>query len=163
MIRAECHSDDRVFEINFDATLWFEQATADQLRTLSACDWGGDYPADEIAQFMDGQPNIGAMFRYCEASNAADRSRDHVGFECHVDQEDALAWLKEHRPGILTLIELIYCWEDRTWTTNIVPCPVEDRNDDNLINTWIREEIWDQPTSRGLIFCGVYNINPEQK
>ncbi len=98
MIRAECHSDDRKFEIDFDATPWFEQATPEQLRALRDCEWGGDYPADEVAQFMDGRHDgINSMFRYIEASNAAERSCDRVGFECHVNEEDACEWLMEHR------------------------------------------------------------------
>ena len=89
-IKAECYSDNRAFEINFDATKWFEQASDSDIVKLASCEWGGDYPADEVAFFMrQHHVDVNFMFNYLE--------RDSVGFECNVDESDAMRWLQENR------------------------------------------------------------------
>ncbi|KKL23440.1 hypothetical protein LCGC14_2425330, partial [marine sediment metagenome] len=66
-IKAECHSDDRVREANFDATPWFVQASAESIGDLARCGWGGDYPADGVAQFMAEQDReVGKVFQYLD-------------------------------------------------------------------------------------------------
>ena len=57
MICAECHSDDHNVEVAFDATRWFEQATDKQIAELAAVGWGGEYPADAVAEFMTDKSN----------------------------------------------------------------------------------------------------------
>lgn len=95
MIRAETHTDDRTFEIDFDATPWFEQATPQEIVDLLNCDWGGGYAADAVAEFFNGtNQEITNMFHYIYSLKGAD-----VGFECHVDEDDAVAWLDQNRPG----------------------------------------------------------------
>lgn len=97
MIEAEAHSDDRVFEATFDATPYFEQASDAALEALAACGFGGDEPADRVAIFMAEQnESVAAIFSYLEVYNRP-RTRETIGFECHVDEEQALLWLKEHR------------------------------------------------------------------
>jgi hypothetical protein len=99
MIRAECHSDDYVYEVNFDATKWFQEATDQEIRDLAGCEWGGDYPADAVAQyFEDTNAEIGAMFDYLYRVR---NQRDAPGFEVHVEEEDATRWLAENRPNLL--------------------------------------------------------------
>ena len=94
MIKAEAHSDDRASEVQFDATPWFEAATDQEIEKLAAAGWGGDYPADEVAmQMADSVDGLADMFKYIEIAH---KIRD-VGFECHVDSDSALAWLKLHR------------------------------------------------------------------
>jgi len=80
MIRAEAHSDDRVYEISFDATPWFEQATTRELDALASCDFGGDYPADEVARYCaDMNPELAAMFDYVRREHSRG-----IGFECYI-------------------------------------------------------------------------------
>ena len=95
---AECHSDDRNVEVQFDAAPWFEQASKDDVMELASCGWGGDYPADDVAVHMaDSVTRIADMFQYLEII-AHDRSKkDCCGFECHVERDDALIWLKKNR------------------------------------------------------------------
>jgi len=50
MIRAEVHSDDYVRQVKFDATKWFESASDQEIINLINCDFGGDYPADSVAE-----------------------------------------------------------------------------------------------------------------
>ena len=91
MIKAECHSDDYKFEIEFDATLWFEQATPEQIKELRDCGMRGDYPADEVAIFMSGtNRDIEVMLEYC-------REQDECGFECVINEEDAESWLENSK------------------------------------------------------------------
>lgn len=91
-IAAEVHTDDRIYEVNFDAAAYFAQASDEDLRELHKCGWGCDYPADNVAHFMETvNPDVGAMFTY----NA--RSRE-PGFECNVEGGDAMTWLQTHRP-----------------------------------------------------------------
>lgn len=98
MIRAEVHSDDYRKKATFDASKWFEEASDEEILALAACDFGGDYPADAVAEwFSDSNPNVSSVLDW-----AADH--DECGFECHVDESQAMAWLKKHRRALwLTL------------------------------------------------------------
>ena len=98
MIKAECHSDDRCVEVDFDATPWFDQASDEQILDLIKCEWGYDYPADDIAIFMaDKNPEVKSMFDYINIRGKIET----IGFECSVDEAMATLWLKLHRPGLL--------------------------------------------------------------
>jgi len=97
-IKAECHSDDRNVEVEFDAEPWFEQVSKDGVLKLASCGWGGDYPADEVATFMsDSVTRIADMFKYLEVIHGDPSKKDAQGFECHVDRDDVLIWLKKNR------------------------------------------------------------------
>jgi hypothetical protein len=96
MIRAEAHSDDHNVEIEVDATAWFQQATDAEILELADCEWGGDYPADGVAEFCsDGDTK--RLFDYLAIIQGDRSKKDCGGFECHVNDADALAWLKENR------------------------------------------------------------------
>ncbi len=103
-IKAECHSDDRVREATFDATPYFVQANAETIGALAECGWGGDYPADIVAHFMaEHDKQVRLMFKYLEL--VSDK-RDAPGFECHVNESDALGWLKENRKALALALEM---------------------------------------------------------
>lgn len=103
MIKAECHSDDRVRKANFDATPWFVQASAESIGALAKCGWGGDYPADGVSHFMaEHDEEVGKVFQYLEL--VADK-KDAPGFECHVDEADALTWLRKNRRALAITLE----------------------------------------------------------
>ena len=96
-IPAEVHSDDHKVTANFDAVAYFVQASDDELVGLVDCGFGGDYPADEVAQFMaDLDEGVERVFMYL--SFEPEHFGEKVGFECHVDQRPALLWIKAHRP-----------------------------------------------------------------
>lgn len=90
-VHASTHDDDYKFEIKkFHCTAWFEQASDEEIKALIDCDFGGDYGADAVAEFYDGIiPEITEMFRFKDK-----------GFECHVNAEEAWAWIKVHRPHL---------------------------------------------------------------
>ena len=99
MIKAEVHSDDFIFKEEFDATKWFEQASEKEILDLAKCDWGGDYPADNVArESVDWFDGIANVLDYCT------RKTD-MGFECHVDGDEALTWLRNNRPLIYRKID----------------------------------------------------------
>jgi len=106
MIKAECHSDDRNVEVSFDAVPWFKVASKEDIMELATCGWGGDYPADDVAIFMSDheQPHIADMFKYLEIIHGDPSKKDAQGFECHVDRDDALVWLKTNRSDVYELL-----------------------------------------------------------
>jgi hypothetical protein len=99
VVPAECHSDDHVCECPFDAVSWLKKATTKKIVALSDCGWGGDYAADDVAMYMAGKnDNISFMFKYLEHKNKG--KKEHIGFECHVQETEARAWLQKNRPLI---------------------------------------------------------------
>ena len=105
MIKARTYPDDHALEIDFDATPYLQNASIEDLQKLIACGFGGDYPADQVAiTLSDTNEQIAAMFTYLEARNKA--SRKSIGFEVHVDEDQAIAWLAQHRPEALAGLDL---------------------------------------------------------
>lgn len=98
-IPAEVHSDDHKVTTIFDALQYVMQASDDDLVALVDCGFGGDYPADEVAQFMaDLDEGVARVFMYL--SFEPEQFGERVGFECHVDQRPALRWIKANRPNV---------------------------------------------------------------
>lgn len=100
-IPAECHSDDRAVEVEFDAIHWFRSATDDEIYKLHAESWKFDYTADEIA-IAESTRNeaIRTMFSYIEVR----RKIEDMGFGCSIDGEAAMLWLKKNKKGIYDTI-----------------------------------------------------------
>ena len=108
-VSAEAHSDDHACEVTFDATPYFEQASDEDLFKLAVCGWGGDYPADTVAIFMADQPGqtqLTDLFKYLEIAR---RAKD-IGFECHVDAEEAMVWMEANRPAVTVQVKE---WEEQ--------------------------------------------------
>lgn len=105
-VSAEAHTDDRKFEATFDAAPWFFQASDSMLRDLANCGFGGDVPADQVARhFMDDEPNVTKIFRYLDLRpKMAGPGSDEVGFECHVNGEQAREWIRVNRPDLFESI-----------------------------------------------------------
>ena len=104
MIKAKAWSDDHNIEVEFDATAWFEGASNKEILDLAACDWRGDYPADEVAMFMADQvPALADLFRYLAIIAKDPLKKDLGGFECAVDADQAHQWIKKHQSNILAL------------------------------------------------------------
>lgn len=100
-VKASAHTDDFAFEYNFDATPWLEQATDVEIIALARYDWGGGFPADDVARFFTSgdheDDRLALMFRYIELANR--------GFECYVNGGDARRWVAEHRPYLVRLLD----------------------------------------------------------
>ena len=103
-ISAEVHSDDYVFEVPFLANEWFASATPAQICNLADCEWGGDADADCVALELTGaNEEIQRLFDYLTLKNSGRYRREPIGFEVHVEEEQAREWLRVHRPEILSL------------------------------------------------------------
>lgn len=102
VIAAECHSDDRAVEVDFDAEDWFKTAKDNEIIALAACGFGGDYPADYVAESLaDVNKEIADMYSYIQM-----RSRNGtIGFECYVNETDALTWISINRSNLIPLIK----------------------------------------------------------
>lgn len=98
LIRAEAHSDDRMFESSFFAEGWFIGATDDQIKTLAGEEWGRCEEADEVARSAEKTPGVSRMFEYVHARSAG--GGDQIGFECTINDKDAMAWLRRQRYGL---------------------------------------------------------------
>ena len=75
-IRADCHSDDRVYSCNKLSMLaGSEQADDGDILKLAREDWGDGYAADEVGMFMaDIVPGVEKMFDYLEHYNRRTRN-----------------------------------------------------------------------------------------
>lgn len=103
MIHATAWSDCRQFEIEFDATLWAEQASDEAIVALGKCDFRGDYPADAVVEFMaaKGNKRAEALFEFLKVVQYQ-LNGDTNGFECCVDSEDLFAWLEANKPHLIS-------------------------------------------------------------
>ena len=102
MIKAEVHSDDHAVEVDFDATLWFEQATEKQIEDLAITDFRFDYPSDDVAIFMaEHNEEIAGMFKYIEIRGRVET----MGFGCSVEEDDAMKWIEANKPNMFELIK----------------------------------------------------------
>ena len=91
-VAASVQSDNGQHRAFFNAVPYLEQASAEEIAALVECDWGGDYPADEVARWMvDLDKGVAKVMRRVE--------KDGLGFEVHIDDEEATTWLDTHRPG----------------------------------------------------------------
>lgn len=93
-VHAETHDDEYYHTVSdFDCTSWFEQAADEDIVALAKCGFGGDYASDVVAEYYSNNeyyPEIVAMFSYKRS-----------GFECHVVEEQAVEWVKVHRPHLV--------------------------------------------------------------
>ena len=98
LVRAEIHSDDRVFEVSFEASSWFVGASAGDILTLAQEEWGRCEEADAIGRRFESNPRVATLFKYIQAKSAG--SRDTMGFEVTVNEIDAMVWLRQQRYGL---------------------------------------------------------------
>lgn len=99
-IPAEAHTDDHIVKVEFDAAPWFAQASEEAILALSDCDWGGDEAADSVAEWsVRTTPELQRVFDHYNPDE------DVSGFECHVDEEAAMAWLRANRPDVAELLD----------------------------------------------------------
>ncbi len=90
-IWAEVHSDDQRARTEFDARPILLQMDHGWLLDLARCDWGGEQPADDVALMAEKyDSNVREVFEHV--------SRSDGGFECTIDGDRALEWLKDNRP-----------------------------------------------------------------
>lgn len=103
-IPAKCHNDPRPqFQIDFDAVEWFQQATDQKIKDLADCDWHGNGTADDsVASFFRGKSaEVTGLFDYVRDFNLNKEPHEAIlEFECSVDEDCAMDWLRLHRVGL---------------------------------------------------------------
>lgn len=103
-VSASVHSDDWVYDVSFDATPYFEASSDETLAGLLDTDFAHSYEADYVAlafiyeddEDVPYNSDIAVLMDYVH-------ERDGLGFEVIVDRDEALAWLRTHRPQALAL------------------------------------------------------------
>src|SRR2546421_10930454 len=97
MIAARIHTDDGHHKVHFDATPWFEHATIEEINGLRRIEYGGNYEADSVAEFVadnDINLEVKEVLEYC--------NRQDIGFEVYVDEKAAERWiLKKYADDII--------------------------------------------------------------
>ena len=92
MIEAECRTDDNVCAVTFDATPWFEDASAECIQNLVGEAWTGRRGAAVALTLMDRDVGLLELFRYVLSRSALWDTQ--VSFTCRVNRHQALAWLR---------------------------------------------------------------------
>ncbi len=94
---ARVWSDDKAFDIKFDAVPWLKEASDKDIVDLYQINFSRDYPADKVAQFMaDHDERIAGLFKYLEALHG----KGGMGFEVEVNADQMLLWLKLNKPRL---------------------------------------------------------------
>jgi len=92
-ISAKCWSDDKHLIISFNSAAYFAQATPEEILELEQCDWAQDYPCDAVVRFFESSDSkVEKLFAYIRIAE--------IGFDCDIDRDSALAWLKTYRPEL---------------------------------------------------------------
>lgn len=95
-VHGEIHLDGTELDAGFDAVPWLQQASESDLKALRDAGWGGDYAADDVAWWM-ADPEHG---NNTDVAHLLHRVlKDELGFEVHLDDEQAIPWLNANRPG----------------------------------------------------------------
>lgn len=98
-VPAEVYPDDRAFTVEFFANRWFAQASDSAILDLASEDWSNSEASDRVAQdTSEWSPDVEQVFHYQGTLDTF--GKRSMGFECRVDPESAMAWLKRHRPGV---------------------------------------------------------------
>lgn len=91
-VSATLNDDAVLTTLEFDAGPWFAQASDEDIRELREIGWRGDYAADEVALFFeDTNSDIANLVGFCQGTQGSDNP---IGFECAVDGDEAMNWLK---------------------------------------------------------------------
>ena len=96
VVRAEIHSDDFTLGGDFEAAPWFEQASDVEILDLFGVGWGGDYEADAVAEYFEGNDAYEWIAHVLEEV----RATKNLGFEVHVDPAHAVRWIRRYRPHL---------------------------------------------------------------
>lgn len=109
MIKADVNTDDKAFELEFDAEPWFSQASDDEIVELAACGWACDEATNAVAIWTGQNPNdipeneeVTEMFS--EISDT-DNYPTMPEIECSIDEADARQWLEKNRSALLEVID----------------------------------------------------------
>lgn len=105
-IEARAWSDDQRIIVDFNAAPWFYMAKPNEVVKLAESGWSRSEPADQVALGMKKfNDKIDFLFKYIERVDRHVVHGDTVGFEVEVNEEQAMAWMKEHHPHMLKVVK----------------------------------------------------------
>lgn len=94
-VKAYMHTDDYVFDIEFDAVEYFKDIEFSTLVNLMAEGWGGCEEADEIGRYFDDtNEDVKAAFQYLRQNRGTGRA---CGFEVSIEEGDVMTYLRAFR------------------------------------------------------------------
>jgi len=105
-VSAECHSDDNVYQVKFNAAHWLQQAKPAEIAQLLYDDCKFDYSSDVVAQFTASiNDAVADMFKHIERVNynggyQCGLGKETCGFGCSIDENELLSWLQEYTPDV---------------------------------------------------------------
>jgi hypothetical protein len=100
VIRAAACTGDGLVRAKFDASEFFENAIDRQIVCLALEQWSGEAVA-VVARFCSNAGDFPQLISVVETSD----SDNQISLEVEIYGPDALAWLRQHRPDIVALIE----------------------------------------------------------
>lgn len=107
-VSATVESDDKRVTAAFDATPWFAEAGDQDVLALAREEFGHDFTADAVAEFVaDSVPEVRAVLGYVADLKAKNTDHPDAGFGCVVDRAQARAWVAANRPAILAEFDAI--------------------------------------------------------
>lgn len=96
MIRAECHSEDMLFAIKFDASPYMQAASLENIKKMAEGRWGlMNNACQQAVHHLKGFPVFVAMREMVHYCGIGDRSL--MRWEVHLHPGDAATWLMENR------------------------------------------------------------------
>ncbi len=99
-VRANFWTDDRTYEVEFDARPYFVAAPVDALLAIAEVGFVGDAATDQVAEHMAEHrlnETLVEAFEYLGALQRA-RPREPVGFECAIEAKSFYRWMdSQHR------------------------------------------------------------------
>lgn len=102
-VTARFRTDDRVFELEIDATPYLAQATEPMLSSIVACGYSGSECTDMAAEYLldrDMDVKLTEVFAYLHTLQKSPM-KDPPGFEVVINREQFLLWMDEHHDGLL--------------------------------------------------------------
>lgn len=111
------------FPVEFDAAPWFQQASDHEISTLRKQGWCGSGAETVVAHISRSHARLATMLDYCDQHHNDPKP---IGFECSVDEDEALRWLKRERPALWAAF---LCEDAKVtiWRHRRNPRPVGDR------------------------------------
>ena len=106
---AEIHTDNRTFEVKFEATRYFEEASDSTLEALIRSGYRGSENSDAVGLWVaDKDTRVKDLFDYLYVLNRnRHRATEDVGFEVVVDDRQARQWLKVNRPTLYAIDQIV--------------------------------------------------------
>lgn len=107
-VSARFWTDDKAYEVNFDAQEYLCTAEDSQLEAIIYAGYRGSDCTEAIAEFMAGNhvhqvSELVEAFEYLSALQKAPRTNT-VGYECAVNPKEFLQWMEVHQPILLATI-----------------------------------------------------------